>query len=128
MLQFPGGCEGQKLHPWLAARCQSAQSGGAKEGGLFRDRSQGSGEIHNVLIIDTKMDERHCLFGVKVTVKRLTGRYEPEKGQRRGGEMRVGKEGMRVRYRVEGGVAKLSVEEKKRGGKQRRGCWMMLGR
>ena len=62
------------------------------------DRSQGSCEIHNAPIQNnntkkSQRDESNVPFGVKVTVKRLTGRHEEEKGQQRGGKRRGGKEG-----------------------------------
>lgn len=55
-----------------------------------------------------------------MTVRMLRGKYEKEKGGKRGAH-----EGRRVRYRGEGGVAKLSAEENGSEGWKRRGWWMM---
>lgn len=58
--------------------------------------------------------------GIKVTVRRLRGK-RGRANERRG---RRG-EDRRVRYRGEGGVAKLSAEEGRSEGWRRRGWWMM---
>ena len=61
---------------------------------------------------------------VLVALKWLWGGWEEkEEGQTRGGEDR--EEDRRVRYRGEGGVAKLSAEEGRSEGWRRRGWWMM---
>lgn len=51
LLWTPGECEGQKLHLWLAASCQSAQSGGAREGGREVEREDVLGMLAKDLVI-----------------------------------------------------------------------------
>ena len=62
---------------------------------------------------------------VLVALKWLWGGWEGKgEGQTRGGEDGEG-EDRRVRYRGEGGVAKLSAEEGRSEGWRKRGWWMM---
>ena len=91
LLWTPGGREGQKLRLWFAASCQSAQSGGRGKGmgGLLRDDSQGSCDnapIQNNTNKESQRDESNVFcfcfflflffFGIKISVRRLRGRYE----------------------------------------------------
>lgn len=62
------------------------------------DGSQRSCETRNAPIQNnntkkSQSDENNGSFGVKVTVRRLTGRYEEDKGQQRRAKRSGGKQG-----------------------------------
>lgn len=78
----------------------------------------------------TPPPKSHCemtaIVSFGIEARRLRGRYEKGKGQKRGKKRRrAGREERRVRHRGEGGVPKLSAEEKRSEGWCRRG-WRMM--
>lgn len=99
LLWAPGGFEGQKLHLWLAASCQFAQSDGACEGGgTFFGIAAKIFAIMFSPKITTARNEPSKLSAMdlvlKVNAGRMRGKHEEEerakmkRGRGEGGEER----------------------------------------